>query len=103
MKSIYFKNFVVTATLVIFSFFVLALSFVILGRSVAISEKRESISINATEVSKAAAAFSESGSLTSWHLRLIITSLASSTGNNIFITDPYGTIISCSDFELTSP
>ncbi|MEG1491375.1 MAG: HAMP domain-containing sensor histidine kinase [Oscillospiraceae bacterium] len=103
MKSIYFKNFVVTATLVIFSFFVLALSFVILGRSVAISEKRESISINATEVSKAAAAFSENGSLTSWHLRLIITSLASSTGNNIFITDPYGTIISCSDFELTSP
>lgn len=103
MKSIYFKNFVMTAMLVILSFFILGTSIVILGRSFALNEKRESIATNAVEVSKAASAFCENGDLNAWYLRLIISSLARSTGNHIFITDTRGIVVSSSDMEVVSP
>ncbi|MBP8639962.1 MAG: HAMP domain-containing protein [Oscillospiraceae bacterium] len=104
MKSVYFKNFVMTAMLVIISFFLLGTSIVILGRSFALNQKRESIALNATEVSKAASAFCEqNGDLTDWYLRLIISSLAKSTENDIFITDVQGLIVSSSDMDVISP
>ena len=104
MKSVYFKNFVMTAMLVIISFFLLGTSIVVLGRNFALNQKRESIALNATELSKAASAFcEENGDLTDWYLRLIISSLAKSTGNDIFITDVQGTIVSSSDMDLISP
>ena len=104
MKSIYFKNFVMTAMLVVISFFLLGTSIVILGRSFALDQKRDSIALNATEVSKAASAFCEvNGDLNDWYLRLIISSLAKSTGNHIFITDVQGVIASSSDMDVVSP
>lgn len=104
MKSIYFKNFVMTAMLVVISFFLLGTSIVILGRSFAMDQKRDSIALNATEVSKAASAFCEvNGDLNDWYLRLIISSLAKSTGNHIFITDVQGVIASSSDMDVVSP
>ena len=36
------------------------------------------------------------GELTSWDLRMVISTLAQSTGNHIFIADTDGTIVSCS-------
>ncbi len=104
MKSVYFKNFVMTAILVVISFFVLGTSIVILGRSFALNQKRDSIALGATEVSKATSAFLEENSdLNAWYLRLIISSLAKSTGNEIFITDTHGTIVSSSDMDVVSP
>ena len=104
MKSIYFKNFVMTAMLVVISFFLLGTSIVILGRSFALDQKRDSIALNATEVSKTASAFCEvNGDLNDWYLRLIISSLAKSTGNHIFITDVQGVIMSSSDMDVVSP
>lgn len=103
MKSIFFKNFLITATLVIVSFLILAFSAVMLGRSFALSEKRSSIETNAEEVSKAASAFYEDGQLNGWTLRLIISSLAHSTGNHIFITDTNGVVVSTSEMDVVSP
>ncbi len=104
MKSIYFKNFVMTAMLVVVSFFVLGASIVIIGRSFALNQKREEIALGATEVSKAASAFlEENNDLNAWYLRLIISSLAKSTGNHIFITDIHGSIMSSSDMDVVSP
>ena len=104
MKSVYFKNFVMTAMLVVISFFLLGTSIVVLGRNFALNQKRESIALNASELSKAASAFcEENGDLTDWYLRLIISSLAKSTGNDIFITDVQGTIVSSSDMDVISP
>ncbi len=51
---------------------------------------------NAKEVSHAAQALVRDGELSSWDLRIVISTLAQSTGNHIFITDTDGTIVSCS-------
>ena len=103
-NSIYFKNFVMTAMLVIISFFILGTSIVILGRNFALNQKRNNIALSATEMSKAASAFSEeNGDLNGWYLRLIISSLAKSTGNHIFITDTQGMVVSSSDMDVVSP
>ncbi len=103
-NSIYFKNFVMTAMLVVISFFILGTSIVLLGRNFALNQKRDSIALSAEEISKAASAFSEeNGDLNAWYLRLIISSLAKSTGNHIFITDTLGVVVSSSDMEIVSP
>ena len=96
MKSIYFKNFAATAAMVLFSFLILGTAFVFLGRSYVISEYRGNMVSNAGEVSHAAQALVRGGELTSWDLRMVISTLAQSTGNHIFITDTDGTIVSCS-------
>lgn len=104
MKSVYFKNFVMTAMLVVISFFILGTSIVILGRAFALAQKRDSISQNATEISKTAAAFyEESGDMNAWYLRLIISSLAKSTETQVFITDTHGMVVSTSDMDIVSP
>ena len=103
-NSVYFKNFVMTAMLVVISFFILGTSIVILGRNFALNQKRNNIALSATEISKAASAFSEeNGDLNGWYLRLIISSLAKSTGNHILITDTQGVIVSSSDMDVVSP
>lgn len=96
MKSIYFKNFAATAAMVLFSFLILGTAFVFLGRSYVISEYRGNMVSNAEEVSHAAQALVRSGDLASWDLRMVISTLAQSTGNHIFITDTDGTVVSCS-------
>lgn len=100
--SIYIKNFTITAVLVVLSFFILGASFVMLGRGFAINETRQGIALSAQEVSRSAGAFMDSGELSSWNLRLIISTVARSTGNQIFITDANGIIVSTSETELLS-
>lgn len=89
--------------LVIISFFILGTSIVILGRNFALNQKRDSIALSASEGSKAAAAFCADGDLNAWYLRLIISSLAKSTGNQILITDTQGIVVSSSDMDIVSP
>ena len=86
MKSIYFKNFAATAAMVMFSFLILGAAFVFLGRSYVISEYRGNMVSNAEEVSHAAQALVRDGELSNWDLRMVISTLAQSTGNHIFIT-----------------
>jgi len=87
VKSIYFKNFAATAVMVMFSFLILGTAFVFLGRSYVISEYRDNMVSNAEEVSHAAQALVRDGELSNWDLRMVISTLAQSTGNHIFITD----------------
>ncbi|NLW65593.1 MAG: cell wall metabolism sensor histidine kinase WalK, partial [Clostridiales bacterium] len=100
--SIYIKNFTITAVLVVLSFFILGASFVVLGRGFALNETKQGIALSAQEVSRSAGAFMDSGELSSWNLRLIISTVARSTGNQIFITDSNGIIVSTSETELLS-
>ena len=102
-SSIYFKNFIATAGLVIISFILLGSAFVFLGRTYLISEYRDKMDSNADEVVRTASAMSIGGSISGWDLRIIISSLASSTGNHIFITNSSGLVILCSDRELNCP
>ncbi len=97
MKSIYLKNFVATALLVSVSFLIVSFAFVGIGRSYIIGEYRESMTDSAREVSRTAAAIAQSDSLTNWVLSMTLSSLSNSTGNHIFIADPNGVIVTCSD------
>ncbi len=96
MKSIYLRNFVATAIMVSVCFLVVAFSFVGIGRNYIISEYRSNMMSSAREVSRTASAISQSDSLSSWVLGMSISSIANSTGNQIFITDTDGYVV-CTD------
>lgn len=97
MKSIYLRNFVATATMVAICFLIVACSFVAIGRNYLISEYREDMANSAREVSRTAAAIAPSSSLKSWVLSMTLSSVSNSTGNHVFIADPDGVIVTCSD------
>ena len=100
-SSLYFKNFIVTASLVIFSFLMLATAFMFLGRNYVVNENRDEMNDNADEIVHTALALSDTdGNINSWELRLVISSMSKSSNNHIFITDSSGTVVLCSDREL---
>ncbi|HHU22714.1 MAG TPA: HAMP domain-containing histidine kinase [Clostridiales bacterium] len=103
MNSIYFKNFIVTAGMVLLSFLILGTAFVFLGRSFVVNEKRDSMYTNAEEVAKFASAYRQEGELSNWNLRMWISTISRCTGNHIFISDEKGLVVSCSDMELVCP
>ena len=97
MKSIYLRNFTATAVLVLTCFLLVAFACVGIGRIYFIREYQNSMTDSAREVSRTAAAISNTDSLNSWLLSMSISAIARSTGNNIMITDDQGFIVSCSD------
>ena len=89
-----------TAALVVLSFVMLGVAFLFLGRTFVINEYRAQMDENANEVVHTASAMYQSDGLNNWELRFVISSMAASSGNHIFITDEDGTVILCSDKEL---
>ena len=103
MKSIYFRNFLATALLVISCFLIIGTAFFFLGRSYLINDTRDRLNDNADEIVRAASAKVSQGDLGSWDLRITISSIASSARNHIIICDANGLVQSCSDFVLFCP
>ena len=97
MKSIYLRNFTAMAVLVFFCLMLICLSFVGIGRMHLVRVMRGDMIASAEEVSHIASAIGQSDSLDSWLLSMNVSAIANSTGNQIFIADPAGTIVSCSD------
>ena len=97
MKNVYLRNFVATATLVFMCFLLVAVSFVGIGRGYIINDYRERMDNNASEVARTASAIADGDSLTSWSLSMTLSSISRTTGNQVFITDETGKIVSCSD------
>lgn len=97
MKSIYFRNFLATALLVLSCFVVIGTAFFFLGRGYLISTTKDSMCASADEVVRAASAVSREQSLSSWSLRMTISPIANSTSCHIFICDQDGLVLSCSD------
>ena len=97
MKSIYLRNFAATATMVALCFLIVAVAFVGIGRSFVLNEYQDSMANSAEEIARVASAIGERDGLTSWALSMNLSSVSNSTGNHIFLTDPAGTIVSCSD------
>lgn len=99
-KSLYFRNFIITAALVLVSFLIIGMVFVFLARGFVISEKKDSLRSVGTEVVHVASAFEREGELSDWALRMHLSSVAHITGNQIFITDSTGCVVSCSDMDI---
>ena len=97
MKSVYLRNFVATATLVTVSFLLTTLAFIGIARSYVINDYQTTMESSAGEVARMASAVADYDGLHSWSLSMNLSSIAHSTGNHIFITDPQGEIVCCSD------
>ncbi len=97
MKSIYFRNFLATAALVLSCFLIIGSAFFFLGRRYLTENTLDSMSASADEVVRAASALSREESLASWSLRMTISPIANSTKSHIFICDNSGFVLSCSD------
>ncbi len=101
MKSVYLRNFVATATLVTVSFLLTTLAFIGIARSYVINDYQTTMESSAAEVTRLAAAVADFDGLRSWSLSMNLSSIANSTGNHIFVTDPQGEIVCCSDRRIS--
>lgn len=99
MNSIYFKNFMATATVVLLSFLALGLAFVFMGRYFVISDARDNMEANAEQIARVATSLSGED-LDDWDMRMTLSMLSQSTGNHIFLCDARGVVVSCSDMDL---
>ena len=80
-----------------FSFLLLAVSFIGIGRTYLIEDYRRGMMAAAEEVAHTASAVARGNSLSDWTMSMVISSISGATGNHIFITDEDGKIITCSD------
>ena len=102
-RSIFFKNFMVTAFMFVACFFIFGITMLLMGQTFLMREKQASLHANAQEVKRYAEAVRLQGGLHSWELRMNITSISISTGNHILICDEEGEVIASSDFVRESP
>lgn len=86
--------------MVMLSFLILGVAFVLLGRGYVVSEYRENMESNAEQVSRSAQALTREGALNSWTLRMTISMVSQITGNQILISDTSGVVILCSDMNI---
>ena len=86
-----------TAMLLAVCFLLLSVSFIGIGRTYLIEDYRRDMMASTDEVAHAASAIARTDSMSDWTLSMIISSISGATGNHVFITDPQGVIINCSD------
>lgn len=103
MKSIFFKNFIVTASMFILCFLLFGISLFFMARGYIIQGERTTMEHNAEEVERTASAYYRFGGLQSIDLRMNISSMARSTDKHIFLCSTNGHVVSCSDMEWMCP
>ena len=96
MKSIYFKNFLSTAVMVLASFLIIGCALIFLGQNFIISSHRDDMKTNADTVSRMLST-ADVSQLSDWETRITLSGAALMSGNDFFITNIDGVIISCSD------
>ncbi len=101
MHSTYVRNFANTAVLVITSFIIVGVAFGVISRNVFLTETREQVVKSSRELTAMTTAYAREGEIRSPELGMTLSALGGSTGQQIFITDARGVIISCSDVEPT--
>ena len=100
LNSIYFKNFMAMAVIVLTSFLIVGVSFVFILRYFVMNDARENMVANAEQISRNAAAMTDVDELEDWDTRMSISMLSEATGNHIFLCDKDVVVISCSDKSL---
>ena len=70
-----------------------------LGRQYVIREYQQDMDNSSREIARIASAITQTDSLSSWVLRMNVSSVANATGNQIVLTDPEGIVVCCSDKE----
>ncbi len=97
MKSIYFRNFLSTAMMVLLSFLIIGAALFFMGQHFIIDSHRENMKSNAEAVAHMTDAVGYYDDFFSWDMRISLSVAAEISGNDIFVTDGEGRIASCSD------
>lgn len=99
----YTRIFLPLSSFIIVAFVLLVLVFIGIGGRYMLQERQESLENNAIEITRLSSVALRSGeldTLSEWNFRVVISSIARSTGNHCFITDADGTVVLCSDDDL---
>jgi len=100
LHSFYFKNFIIAALAVMFSFVFLGSAFIGIGQNMALRERRETLDANAQELARLSSAYALDGELGDLTLRIVLTAISRVSGNHCFICGEDGVVVSCSDTEI---
>ena len=103
MHSTYVRNFANTAIMIIVSFLIIGIAFGAVSRNVFLKGTHEQVNDASREVSAIATAYAREGDLASPELGMTMTAVASSTGQQIFMTNKEGYVIACSDSDPNCP
>ena len=98
--SVFFRNLAATISIVLLSFILLGASFVSFSYRSLMGEKREAMAQTAAEVQSTLSAYHLEWSLSDFEVRMILSIISNSSGYQILLSDPAGTIVSCSDKEI---
>lgn len=102
-RSLRFKNFLTTAAILLMSFLLLGSAFSIFTYRYARGEKRRAMGAAASEVIRVVSAHQSEMELNDLELRMAITSLSNTSGFQVLLCGEDGTVVSCSDPELSCP
>ncbi|MCD7769485.1 MAG: HAMP domain-containing histidine kinase [Oscillospiraceae bacterium] len=102
-KSVFFRSFLVTACMLIICFVVFGIIMFVMGRSVMMQDKAESLYTNADEVKRFTEAFGTETELDNLVLRMNLTIISQCTGNHILLCDEDGSVVTSSDETRVSP
>ncbi|MEL4107017.1 HAMP domain-containing sensor histidine kinase [Oscillospiraceae bacterium WX1] len=103
MKSLYFRNFMMTASIVLLSFLFLGAIFSAWSYRLVVAETKETMSKTAGEVVRYISALSNGYELGGFEMRMALSVMSKTTGFDILVADRTGTVISCSDKDGTCP
>ncbi|NLL38575.1 MAG: HAMP domain-containing histidine kinase [Clostridiales bacterium] len=103
MKSIFMRNFLVMAGIVLLSLSIFCIAFASLSYNMVLNDKKETLKATASIVSITASAKATEYDLSDWDMRMTISSIAQASAVHITICDNNGVVVSCSDEELMSP
>ena len=99
MHSTYVRNFANTAIMVIVSFLIVGVAFALISRTLSLSDTRDRVMSSSRELTAIADAYAREDDICSPELGLTLTAVAASTGQQIFISNAQGYIISCCDAQ----
>ncbi|MCD8323303.1 MAG: HAMP domain-containing histidine kinase [Oscillospiraceae bacterium] len=102
-KSVFFRSFLVTACMLVICFVAFGVIIFVMGRSVMMQEKAESLYTNADEVKRFTEAVGTEEELDNLVLRMNLSIIAQCTGNHILLCDENGSVVSSSDENRVSP
>jgi len=102
-KSIYIRNFYMTASIVFLSFLFLCSVYFVWSYRLIMGEKQNAMSLTAKDVVSFIKYSSMGYDVTSTDFRVALSTISHSTGFDILITDADGVVISCSDSQFICP
>jgi signal transduction histidine kinase len=103
MKSIFVRNFLVMAGIVLLSLTIFSIAFASLSYNMVLSDKKDTLEATASIVSITASAKTTESDLSDWDLRMTISTIAKTSGTHITISDQDGVVLSCSDEDMLFP